>query len=378
MAEPLKTFFRREVVENMARHLGRVDPEFDREGFAAAALNGLDALELKERANHIKDALAGHLPPEFSRAVTGLTRSLARESVYLEPSSGDNSLRDDGLAGWAVMPMTLYVAEHGMNDVGLSLTALYDMTKRFTSEFAIRYFLRDHPEQTLAVMDKWIGDPNHHARRLVSEGTRPRLPWAMRLDRFIADPAPVIALLERLKDDPSDYVRRSVANNLNDISKDHPDLVARIAADWLTGASDERRKLVRHGCRSLIKAGHRDCLAAFGYGEPEIRVDRFDAAPAEIRLGESVAIQATLASSSTRAQDLVIDYAVHHRKANGTASPKVFKWKTLKLEPGQTVSLEKRHPVKAITTRRYYDGDHEVRLLINGADVAGTRFALKT
>ncbi len=163
------------------------------------------------------------------------------------------------------MPMAHYVGLRGHDHFDLSMTLLKAFTKRFSSEFGIRFFLLDDPEQTLSVLKQWTKDEDKHVRRLVSEGSRPRLPWAMRLPLFIKDPAPVIVLLELLKDDNDEYVRRSVANNLNDIAKDHPSVVADIAGQWMQGADKQRQQLIRHACRTLIKQGNKKVLRVFGF-----------------------------------------------------------------------------------------------------------------
>ena len=227
----------------------------------------------------------------------------------------------------------------------------------------------------------WCHDSNEHVRRLASEGIRPRLPWGKQLPRYIAEPAPVIALLDNLKDDSTDYVRRSVANNLNDIAKDHPDLVIETCRRWLAepekGPGSDRNWIVRHATRTLVKAGHPQVFPLLGFTpDPKIDSTRIDLTSNSIKLGDSLQLSTVISSDATEKQSIVIDYAVHFMKANGKTAPKVFKWKNLHLAPGQTVSLEKKHPLKAITTRRYYAGAQSVELLINGIPVAETSFEL--
>lgn len=281
-----------------------------------------------------------------------------------------------GLAGWAVMPLTHYVGRNGLSRFDLSLTLLKEMTKRSSSELDIRYFLLDKPQRALSELKIWTRDPNQHVRRLVSEGTRPRLPWAMRLPAFIEDPSPLIPLLEALKDDEEEYVRRSVANNLNDIAKDHPDIVARIAGEWLKGASKNRERLVRHACRTLIKQGHKKTLATLGYRNPSIKLNHLKILTPHVSLGNALSFEMSLASTSKRSQPLIIDYAIHHRKANGTTSPKIFKWKTTTLEPLVTHTGERKHSMRKITTRVYYPGIHRLGILINGVSFGSRDFRL--
>ena len=199
----------------------------------------------------------------------------------------------------------------------------------------------------------------------------------MRLHALVADPTKTLPILEALRDDPSEYVRRSVANHLNDIAKDHPDLVANIARDWMTHASKDREKLVRHACRSLIKQGHSATLAVFGVLPPAIGTPHIEINPRKIVMGEVLTFDVTLGSTSTKPQKLIIDYVIHHRKANGTLAPKVFKWKQLTLSPNETLKVSRRHPIRPITTRTYYAGDHAVSLQINGQDFGHARFELE-
>jgi 3-methyladenine DNA glycosylase AlkC len=281
-----------------------------------------------------------------------------------------------GIEGWAVMPMTHYVGLQGLAHFDLSMMLLKEMTKRSSSEFGIRFFLLAEPERTLSVLETWVGDSNVHVRRLISEGTRPRLPWAMRLPAFVRDPAPILPLLEALKDDGEEYVRRSVANNLNDIAKDHPDLVARIARQWLKGADKNRRRLVRHACRTLIKQGHKGTLKALGFGTPRVEMDMLRISTPQVIFGAALEFELSLTSTADRPQSLVVDYAIHHRKANGATTPKVFKWKTTTLAPHATLSAKRKHAIRKITTRVYYLGKHRLEIFVNGVSLGIEDFEL--
>ena len=247
------------------------------------------------------------------------------------------------------------------------------MTKRFSAEFAVRPFIAADPERALRWLETWAGDASPHVRRLASEGSRPRLPWGMRLGVFVADPAPLIPLLTRLRDDPSEDVRRSVANSLNDIAKDHPDLVAGIAYDWLRDAPPARARLVRHACRTLIKRGHVATLAALGYRPAAVTAELELATPV-VRFGGALEFAAVLRAQA--AGEVVLDYVVHHRKANGGLSPKVFKWKRVRLEKGKPLRLARRHPMRPITTRVYRDGPHRLEIVVNGTVVGAADFEL--
>lgn len=373
MAEPFKNLFNRQIILVMARHFQLQWPEFDSKGFSDKASKNLDALELKERSDQIMNAMIKYLPSDFRKAGKVILASL---SPSQEGDIFGATADDDGIAGWAIMPMAHYVGLRGHKHFALSMTLFKELTKRFSSEFGIRFFLLDSPEKTLSTLKKWTKDNNRHVRRLVSEGTRPRLPWAMRLPLFIKDPSPVIELLDALKDDDEEYVRRSVANNLNDIAKDHPDVVADIAARWMKGASKERKQLIRHACRTLIKNGHKKILRVLGFKSPKIRQARIDISTPEVLFGDVLQFELSISSGSRMDQTLMVDYVIHHQKANGKTSPKVFKWRSTTLPAKKTLVLTKKHSIKKITTRVYYPGVHTVEMMVNGVSVGSADFQL--
>ncbi|NKB56551.1 MAG: DNA alkylation repair protein [Alphaproteobacteria bacterium] len=375
MPEPFKKNFDETTIRSAAGHLACAAASFDSEGFVARATDGLDALELKARSNQIVDALEVFLPDDFPVAVEILIASLAPAEDLADGNLVDG-VSTRGIRGWMIMPLADYIARRGLDHLELSLDVLKIMTPRFSSEFAIRPFLHRFPRPTLAILAEWIADSDEHVRRLVSEGTRPRLPWGMRLSGFVVDPTPVIALLECLKDDPSEYVRRSVANNLNDISKDHPERAVEIARDWMDGASKERQRLVRHALRTLIKSGHPGALQLLGYGSAQVSLRRSEIQPAQIVLGEAITFELELESDMASDQALIIDYAVHHQRAGGKTTAKVFKWKTMILNGGGVFIGTKRHAIKPITTRRYYPGRHRVEILVNGQSLGIADFTL--
>jgi 3-methyladenine DNA glycosylase AlkC len=339
MPEPFKNFFNKSIIKSMGDHFARASAEFDRAAFIKAAAKNLDALELKERSAQITAALKTFMPEDFEKAGAIILASLAPEDDTVNFNSSEAS--DKGLASWAIMPMVDYVGLYGIKHFDLSMTLFKELTKRSSSEFGIRFFLLKEPKRTLSILKKWTRDSNCDVRRLVSEGSRPRLPWAMQLPAFIEDPGPLIPLLEALKDDSEEYVRRSVANNLNDIAKDHPDLVAQLAGRWLKGASKNRERLVRHACRTLIKQGHKETLQALGYNSPNVKLKIFKILTPRVTFGDALQLEVSLTSTSKSSQPLIIDYAVHHRKANGGTSPKVFKWKTTTLAPAATLTAKK-------------------------------------
>jgi 3-methyladenine DNA glycosylase AlkC len=375
LAEPFKNLLHAGLVHEAAALLARQAPGFDRRRFVAQATAGLEALELKARAMQIADALEATLPARFGDAADALEAALA------PAEAGDAMAQLDGLQaglrGWILWPVGEFIARRGLAEPGRALQALHALTQRFTAEWAIRPFIVEHPALVWATLERWTQDPSHHVRRLVSEGSRPRLPWGLQLKALVQDPSPTLPLLRALQDDPSEYVRRSVANHLNDIAKDHPALVAQWLAEHLRGASVERRALLRHASRTLIKAGDPAVLKAWGLGAAFRGEARLQLSPRRISLGEAVTLELTLASRARQTQQLVVDYAVHHIKAKGQTSAKVFKGWNLALAAGAQLTLGKRHPVKPITTRRYFAGRHRVTVQINGREVAEAAFELR-
>ena len=368
MAEPLKNGFGPTVVRDIAQAIGAAHAPFDRRGFIAVALDGFDALELMPRARHIAAALRRFLPDDYARAANILIDSLGRK---LERDAGN------GMAPFFYLPHVFYVAEHGLDHFELSMRAQYELTQRFTAEFSIRPYLIHHQQRTLKTLAAWSGDASVHVRRLVSEGTRPRLPWAMRLPAFQRDPRPVLALLERLKDDPEQYVRRSVANNLNDIGKDNPDILLATAARWLKNAPAPRAALLRHALRSSIKAGDRNALALLGFGDQaKVAVRGVTVAPKRARIGGRISIAFDVVNTSKRTQRVLVDLKVHYAKANGKSGPKVFKLKKVEHAPGAKAAFTKTLSLTDLTTRRHHPGTHRVEAILNGQAVALGRFEL--
>ncbi|PRH81904.1 DNA alkylation repair protein [Arenimonas caeni] len=373
MPEPFKNLISADLVHACGKHLRRAWPGFDRRGFEAHALDGLDSLEMKARAMHIADALERTLPDDFDRAAGVIEAALA-------PPATDDRLAfatsEAGLAGWIGWPLGEFIARRGQAEPERALLALRELTQRFTSEFAVRPFLVNHFALTIDRLRGWSDDSSPHVRRWTSEGSRPRLPWGLQVKSLIADPSPTLPLLAALQDDPSEYVRRSVANHLNDIAKDHPQVVAEWLARHLPGASPERTTLLRHASRTLVKRGHPQTLKAWGLGGKLDGEATLSVSPKRVAVGDSLAINAVLVSRSRRKQALVVDYVVRHVKANGDTSPKVFKGWMLELGAGETRRLTKSHSLRPITTRRYYPGRHRIELQVNGKVVAETAFTL--
>jgi 3-methyladenine DNA glycosylase AlkC len=372
LVEPFKNKISPDLVRCLATHLEKHLKDFDRGAYEAEILAELENLELKQRSRHIADVTGRYLPLDLNERYAVL-------EAILHPVADtevDRASDERGIRGWGMMPLGMLVTDSGLGDFDKSFDLLKEMTKRATAEFEVRPFLDKDQDRALSIMASWVSDPSMHVRRLVSEGTRPRLPWGMRLKQLVEDPTPTLPLLEALKDDPEEYVRRSVANHLNDIAKDHPDLVAEIVTRWLKDADKKREKLVRHACRSLVKQGHAPTLRAFGLNPPEVSVTGPQILESEVLYGNGVEFVIEIQSESSEPQELVLDYLIHFKKANGSLSPKVFKWTKLSLQAGEKFRLQRKHAIKPITTRTYYEGTQAIGLRINGKDYGYSEFLL--
>jgi 3-methyladenine DNA glycosylase AlkC len=358
VAEPLKNHFGVEIPERIAEMISAVFPRFDAARFLGEVRKGYGRLELVPRARQIARTLRRYLPDDYAEAAEILIASLGPKLDKTE---------NPGMAPFLYLPYGLFVAEYGLGHFELSMRAQYELTQRFTAEFSIRPFIVQYPDQTLACLARWTNDPSPHVRRLVSEGTRPRLPWAPRLRAFQVNPRPVLALLERLKDDPELYVRRSVANNLNDIGKDHPALLVETARRWMDDATEERRRLILHALRSAIKRAEPGALGLLGFGKKaKVSIRNAAITPKRPRVGGSVAIAFEVVNTSSRRQRVLVDFRIHFVKARGKVSPKVFKLKTVELAPEETLLLEKTISLTEMTTRKHYTGTHKVDVVLNG------------
>ena len=360
MADALKTFFSPALVRRLADDLARASAAFPARAFIRQASRGLDELELLDRAKQIARALRAHLAPRYTDAIAVILRSLG-------PELAGDELLGVGMAPFFYMPHVFFVAEYGLDDMDTSFQAQYELTKRFSCESSIRAFIARDPERTFAMLRRWAGDANPHVRRLVSEGTRLRLPWAMRVPWLDGNPKRVVELLDLLKDDPTTLVRRSVANSLNDLSKVHRELALATCAAWLEPVSPTRRALIEHALRSAVKRGDSGALQLLGFGgAPSLAVEDVRIRPARVAIGGQVTVELALRSTSRTTQDLLVDLVVHFVKASGRTSPKTFKLKRIALAAGATATFATSISLEIHTTRRPHPGCHRIDVLVNG------------
>ena len=364
--KPFKDWFDRDAAEQLAARIRSVHKDFDEATFIRLAVRKIDSLEFHDRIRQFSGALAGTLPDTYRKATDILVRSLP-------PALSSCEQIKEGYLFW---PFGQFIADRGLDHFDESMLAMTELTQRFTSEFAVRPFVERYPERTFEKLTALASHPNAHVRRWCSEGTRTRLPWGKKLHHLIADPSPILPILEQLKDDPEIYVRRSVANNLNDVAKDHPAKVLKVCESWTENASREREWLINRALRTLIKDGDARALKIVGFGPPKKLRATLEAAPRRIAIGDSVELTAILSSDFSRPQKLLVDYAVHYVRKGDRASIKVFKWKQIELPPRSEATLTKKHPMRITTIRALYPGTHKVELQVNGERLAETEFEL--
>lgn len=355
----LKDWFDEPRYRSIAQELAAISKTFRADEFLRLTLEGLEQRSLMQRLHQCAVAAEAALAGSFPQKV----RVLQKLAPKLDHSFVAIFLSD-------------FIATFGAHEFDFAMESLRFFTPFGSSEFAVRGFIAADPGRALHIMQTWATDPNEHVRRLASEGSRPRLPWGMKLKSLVHDPEPCAVILETLKADESLYVRRSVANHLNDITKDHPEWVLDRLETWDLEKS-ELRWIARHACRTLIKRGHPRALKLFGFGwsaevEATLRVS-----PARLRLGDKLHIEATLHSSSKKAQTLALDYVIHYVKARGVAFEKVFKWNELELPAQGSITLVKNQTIKDFTTRKHHPGHHVVELQINGQRLAKAGFDLR-
>ena len=353
------------AVARISQGLASIVKGFDQKNFTLQALKGLEDLELKARVHHIIAAM-GLFLPAFSKVAPALCRL---------PAHWDKGDPKDPLRGFAAWPIIDYVARYGIDQPALAFKALEKLTPLFSAEFAIRPFIERYPHEAFQQLNLWAQHPDDHVRRLASEGCRPKLPWGMQLKTLVAAPAPILPILETLKNDPSLYVRKSVANNLNDISKDHPNTVLNTLETWrTTTASKETLWIIQHASRTLIKQGNARALALMGAKKAHIKSSQL-VCPSSVLSGGL--LNFSLSFTSKQQQKLVIDYAIDFLRNNQQHNSKVFKLKTLEAQKGEEICINKSYSFKAISTRRYYPGEHRLHIQINGEVIASANFELK-
>ncbi len=360
-------YFDLESAYAWADQIVAVFPQFDSERFVRLAGRGLSSLKLEQRVQRFARALRETLPGDVPTALALLVESLPEP---YEPCD----IPDDA---WLQWPMSEFIALYGLDFLEDSMDAMAALTEVLGAEFALRPFLEQRPQESFEYLYARTGDPCPQVRRWCSEGTRPRLPKAKILASLVKDPTPIWPILEALKDDPDPCVRRSVADNLHDISRDHPDLVAEKAQDWLAEAGEERRWIVRHALRSLVQSGHPKALAIQGFfPPPEELVVELLVSPRTLVIGESVKLTARLHNQGDQELALQVDFVLHFTESQRARSGTVFKCKPLRLAPSARVALSKVYPMLEKGNRTLQCGRYTVEAQVNGVKVGQAGFTL--
>lgn len=356
----LKEWFNDDLYRSLASMITSVYPRFDDAGFYHSVTFNLNSLELKQRMKRTAEAFRVFLPSDYRTAV-GVLSEIAPKI-------------ENGLVGMVVPE---FVGMYGLEEYDFSMMALKELTQYSSSEFAVREFIRHDFHRTISIMTDWANDENPHVRRLASEGSRPRLPWSFRIPKLIQDPSPVRPILERLNSENHPYVRKSVANHLNDISKDNTRWMLDLVSSW-DMADSNTAWIVKHASRTLIKEGHPDSFALFGFEKkPDVSIDDIKVDQPVITLGQPQTFSFSLSSNKKTEQKLRLDYVVHYVKNNGDKRPKVFKLKELTLKPGDVQTITKKHRFENFTTRKHYPGIHDIEIKANGFTLAKKSFELR-
>ncbi len=358
--EPLKEMFGPVFYKKLAQVFSVEYKSFSQEKFLKDVLGPLGAMSLNERMHHTAHVLHQHLPADYEKTIAIM------KAVIPQLTPGYTNL---------VFPD--YVSLFGTSHFSTSLEALKFFTRFGSSEFAIRTFLKLDLAKTLPIMYRWSHDDDFHVRRLASEGSRPRLPWSFKLDAIIQKPVLTTPILETLKADKELYVRKSVANHLNDFSKDSPEHLLLLIKAW-DKTNPNTAWIVRRGCRSLLKQGDKKSMAVFNLTKDvKVALKKFSINKSLIRLNEELVFQFDLVSTKSSAQRLMIDYRIHYFKKSGVQLPKVFKLKEIELKAGETVSIIKKQRFQDFTTRKHYSGAHLLEILVNGEVVQRKKFEFK-
>lgn len=357
-----KNIFNETVVKKISLEISKIHPDFNQKKFQKLTAD-LPSLELKARVLLITKHLKTELPANYKDALP----------ILIKVMEGNK------LKGFELWPFSEYISQFGLDHIDESMKAMYILTSRFTSEFAVRPFLIKNHVRVLKYFSKWATDKDPHVRRWVSEGSRPLLPWGQRIPIFVMDPTHTLLLLDKLRFDEELYVRKSVANHLNDISKNHPQVVIEVLRMWQKDVpahhADKIKWITRHALRTLIKKGHEGALKLMGVeGKADVKLSNFKLNKKKFRLNDEMNFSFELQSTSKTTQKLIIDYSIDFIKANGKSGRKVFKLKTQEIAPKEVITITKKHSLKLITTMKFYAGVHHLRVHVNGEILSSLEF----
>jgi 3-methyladenine DNA glycosylase AlkC len=363
--EPFKNIYNEPFFAGFTKALQRLLPDFDQALFLNRIFdNEWENRELKQRMRHISTTLKGFLPANYKKAIAKMIELI-------------NDLQQNQF-GLSLEYMFLpdFVEQYGLADYETSARALEKITQFTSCEFAVRPFIIKYPKKMMKQMLVWSKHEHHGVRRFSSEGCRPRLPWAMALPELKKDPQPILPILENLKNDSSEFVRKSVANNLNDIAKDNPEVVIHLAKRW-KGKSDKTDWIIKHGCRTLLKQGNSDALELFGFGSVQnIQISDLEITTPQVKIGHDLAFHFKIWNHNNRQAKIRVEYAVYYRKANGTLAKKVYKISEKEYQARSETHINRKQSFRVITTRKFHTGLHRLAVILNGKEFKKLDFTL--
>lgn len=377
MAESFKNMFNEQFFDKFTKDLKLVINDWDTGKFASQIVNGdWENMGYKQRIAHITRNLHTILPADYKTAVDKILELLD----CIKDSLPDFSQIDDKNFGLLALEygaiLDNYIEQYGMDDYETSIKAIEKVTQFTTCEFVTHAFIAKYPEEMMKQMLAWSKHEHWGVRRLASEGCRPRLPWAMSLPNLKKDPTPIIPILENLKNDPSRFVRLSVANNLNDIAKDNPELVIELAKSW-KGDSKEVDWVIKHGCRTLLKQGNPEIMKLFGLESIEnIAIEGFHISADKIKIGNSLEFGFSLSNNSDKKATVRLEYGIYYQMSNGALSRKIYKISEKEYAGNTVTQISRKHSFRVITTRKFYPGLHQITLIINGKECERLNFKL--
>lgn len=365
MAEAFKNIYNKQFFDGFTKALIFVIPNFDKEQFLNKIYNNeWEAKELKQRMRHLSTVLKDFLSPDYKISIN----TIHKLTNHLQDNQFGLSLE--------YMFIPDFVEQYGLNDYETSVKALEKITQFTSCEFAVRPFIIKYPNQMMKQMLVWSKHEHQGVRRFASEGCRPRLPWAMALSELKENPKPIIPILENLKNDKSEFVRKSVANNLNDIAKDNPETVIKLAKKW-QGNSPNTNWVIKHGCRTLLKQGNSEVMKLFGFGSVKnIKIENFNIITQKVKIGQNLEFDFQLLNNNDQKAKIRLEYALYYQKANGTLSKKVYKISEKEYTANSITQINRKQSFRVITTRKFHLGLHQLSIIINGKEFERLDFEL--
>lgn len=359
-------FFKPAFLDEFSDALACVLPVFDKTSFRKRVFDkDWKDKELKQRVRHIVQVLHSFLPDDFPAAatvITGVVHHLQSQNIK-EVSFG-------------YMCLPEYIETYGLEHYSVSMKAIEKVTEFMSCEFVVRPFIIRYEDKMMKQMLKWSKSKSPKVRRLSCEGCRPRLPWAIALPGYKKSPEPIIPILENLKEDKDVWVRKSVANSLNDISKDNPALAMEVFKRWY-GINKNTDWIVKHAARTLLKQGNPELMSMFGFGgDKSLKVEGFRVDTPMVKMGDSLSFSFKINNTSKTNKMIRLEYAMYYLRSNGSHSKKVFKISEKEYNATSKTTISRKQSFKPITTRVYYPGLHKVSVIVNGIEESLHEFTL--